>query len=312
MADKCRCVIGIDGGASSTGAALMDQNLTVIAEGHGGPADHYSAEDGKERLGKSLAKAVSPLLTALSASPRLSLEAVCLGLTGVTIPGKNQAAMEILSGLFPGADVIIESDTVTAWAGALSGQDGVIVIGGTGSVAFGRSGARETRKGGFGYLFGDEGSGFRIACDAISATLREYDGTGPVTSLSIAVRNFFGVPNVRMVPGKVYSESIPVEQIAALCPLVVAQAERGDEVAHRIVVEAGQSLGRLAVAALEAFDGEVHKVSYAGGVFQAGEAILRPFRKEIAKALPRAEVLAPAHPPLIGAGVMAWASRSRR
>lgn len=166
-----------------------------------------SAEDGRERLGKSLSEAASPLVSALTADPRLSLEAVCVGLTGVTIPGKREAATEILSSLFPGVEIIIESDTVTAWAGALSGEDGVIVIGGTGSVAYGRSKAREVRKGGFGYLFGDEGSGFRIACDAVAATLREYDRTGPITSLSIAVRSFFGVPNVRMIPGKVYSES---------------------------------------------------------------------------------------------------------
>lgn len=326
MADRVKCVIGIDGGASSTRAALISEGLTIIAEGAGGPADHFSVDSGKERLAESLSEAVSPLVARLAERPELALDAVCLGLTGISIPGKEQAAAEILAGMFAGVEtaaqatleapvgtsaetrvqITIESDALAAWAGAFAGKDGVIVIGGTGSVAYGRMGDRETRRGGFGYLFGDEGSGFRVACDAIRAALDDHDGLGPGTSLGGVVRDFFGVQSVRQVPGKVYSENVPVEEIAAMCPLVFREAARGDGVARCIVSEAGRSLGRLAAAALKALGGRKGTVSYAGGVFQAGDAILGPFRKEIARVFPDAVVVPPKYSPLVGAGILAW------
>jgi N-acetylglucosamine kinase-like BadF-type ATPase len=301
-----RCVVGIDGGASSTRAALIDTSLEVVCQGLGGPADHFSAADGKARLTKSLTDAASPLLDALAGDPLLNLEAVCLGLTGVSIPGKKQTALGVLESLFPGVPVFVISDTVTAWAGAHAGKDGVVVIGGTGSVAYGRSGSSETLKGGFGYLLGDEGGGFRIAVSAISAALRDADGTGPATSLTGVVRDFFGVSNLRQVPGKVYAEHIAVDRIAALTPYVVAEAGSGDQEATRILEEAGRDLGRLAVAALKALGGATGAVSYAGGVFKSGEAILKPFRDQIASEIPYARVVPPAHSPLTGAGIMTW------
>lgn len=310
---KTGCVIGIDGGASSTKAALIDESMEVIAEGFGGPADHFSAPDAVERLEKSLDAAVMPLLTILAKHPELRLDGVGLGLTGVNIPGKRQAASAILSrvlersGSAPGhTRIAIDSDAVAAWAGALAGHDGAVVIGGTGSVAYGRKGGKEVRKGGFGYLFGDEGSGFRIACDAIRASLQSSEGLGPATSLVEETRRFFGVENVRRVPGKVYAEDIPVEDVAAMCPLVFSEAERGDEVARRIVTEAGRSLASLAVAALKELDEEGGTISYAGGVFSGGELILRAFRDEIAARLPRARVVAPRYRPVVGAGMLAW------
>ena len=156
MEDTRGWVIGIDGGASSTRAAIIDRDLRATAEGLGGPADHFSADGGKERLAKSLAEATSPLLPSMAADGMVP-EAVCLGLTGASIPGKKQAALEALADLFPGIPLYVESDTVTAWAGAHAGQDGVVVIGGTGSVAYGRCGQDEIRKGGFGYLLGEIG-----------------------------------------------------------------------------------------------------------------------------------------------------------
>lgn len=306
MADSRSCVIGIDGGASSTRAALLDRELSIVSQGLGGPADHFSASGGRERLTKSLSDAVSPLLSAMAGDPLLKLEAVCLGLTGVSIPGKKQVAMGLLKGLFKRVPVFVVSDTVTAWAGAHAGKDGVVVIGGTGSVAYGRSGASETLKGGYGYLLGDEGGGFRIGVSAISAALRDADGTGSATSLTAVVRDFFGVSNLRQLPGKVYAESISVDRIAALCPLVVAEAGRGDREATRILDEAGRDLGRLAVAALKALGGGTDSVSYAGGVFKAGEAILKSFRDQIASEALHARVVPPAHSPLVGAGIMAW------
>lgn len=300
------CVIGIDGGASRTRAALIDRDLEVLARGLGGPADHYSPQGGKERLRVSLGEATAPVLAKLAEEPAFCVRAVSLGLTGVSIPGKRDAAVEILGDIFPRVPVTVISDTVTALAGAHAGRDGVVVISGTGSVAYGRQGNAEYRAGGFGYLLGDEGSGFRISLSAISAALRSSDGTGPPTTLTGAITAFFDVDSIRRLPGKIYAEAIPVDYIASFCPLVVAEASRGDPEAKRVLNEAGRDLGRLAVATLAALGGGARLVSYAGGVFRSGEALLSPFRDYIAGQAPHAEVVPPAHSPVIGAGIIAW------
>jgi len=300
-------VIGVDGGASSTRAALLDENLGIIAQGLGGPADHFSEQSGRERLTQSLQDALSPILALLSRDPGFELKAVCLGLTGVFIPGKRDAAVHALHEVFSGIPVLVVSDTVTAWAGAHEGKDGVVVIGGTGSVAYGRSGDREVRKGGFGYLLGDEGSGFKTAAAAVSAALHDADGTGPSTSLTAVVARYFNVDDVRKAPGKVYSENIPVDRIAALCPMISEEADKGDEEAKRLLTKSGRDLGLLAAAALRDLGPKGKRVSYVGGVFKAGEPLLRPFRERILAEIPDAVIVPPVHNPSIGAGILAWA-----
>lgn len=309
MPDKDLVVIGIDGGASSTRAALMREGLVILAEGKGGPADHFSQDMGKERLERALRQAVLPLNSFLAENPGFALKAVVLGLTGVSIPGKKEAALEILSECFPSVPVKIKSDALIAWAGALSGQSGVTVIAGTGSIAYGRADdGKEVRKGGFGYLFGDEGGGFYVACQGVKAVLQHYDGTGPSTSLTRVVPAFFGVSNPREIPGKVYSLNMPVEEIAGLAMVVAREAENGDEVAGKIMKSAGRSLAKLALAALSDLKLDPPLVSYAGGVFNAGDVILQPFKDAIHEERPDALVVPPRYPPVVGAGILAWNS----
>jgi len=307
VTEKDQCVIGIDGGASSTKAALMREGLIVMAEGRGGPADHFSEEMGRERLERALRAAVFPLSSFLNEREDLSLKAVFLGLSGVSIPGKRQAAAQILAEVFPGVPVRVESDALIAWAGALSGQSGITVIAGTGSVAYGRtSDGKEARKGGFGYLFGDEGGGFYVACQGVRAALSHHDKIGPATSLTEVLPGLFGVSSVAEIPGKVYSESMPVEEIAKFATAVALEARKGDPVSIEIMNHAGRSLGKLAVSCLSELDPEVPLISYVGGVFDAGDIILEPFKDEILSRRPDAVVIPPRYPPFVGAGILAW------
>ncbi|HHW18507.1 MAG TPA: hypothetical protein GXX30_06360 [Firmicutes bacterium] len=302
-----QCVVGIDGGTFSTKAALMREGLVVLAEGRGGPTGHFSGEIGKDRLERALREATASLSSFLEEHPELSLKAVFLGLTGVFIPGKKEAAQEILSEVFPGCRVMVESDALIAWAGALAGQSGIAVVAGTGSVAYGRDAdGREVRKGGFGYLFADEGGAFHVACEGIKAVLKHHDGVGPPTSLSEVLKEHFQVTSVREIVGKVYSEDITVEEIAAISPLIAREASFGDPVCLDIMERAGKNLGRLAVSALKEMGSSVRLVSYAGGMFNSGEVLLRPFKEEIQKEVPDALIIPPRYPPVIGAGILAW------
>ena len=126
---------------------------------------------------------------------------------------------------------------------------GVVTIAGTGSIAFGRNAAGETaRAGGWGFLFGDEGSGFDIARQALRAALRFEEGWGPQTSLRRALLDFAGAADANELMHRLYTREWPKPRVAALAKLVETEALAGDAVARDILLNAAQQLATLAVS----------------------------------------------------------------
>ena len=156
-----------------------------------------------------------------------------------------------MSGLHPQAQVIAQSffpphrsncyhDAVTALAGASVAQPGVIVIAGTGAVAYGRldSGA-EARSGGWGYLIGDEGSGYWIGIEAIRAACQASDGRGEPTTLIERIPEHLHVDDLRALHRKLYAQEIPRGAIASLAAVTADAAQDGDAVALRAAPASG-------------------------------------------------------------------------
>src|SRR5207302_4816203 len=109
----------------------------------------------------------------------VAFEAACFGMSG----GPDDKR-EILAGILRTPNLIVTNDAVIALAGATASGQGIIAIAGTGSIAFGRNASgRTARAGGWGYIFGDEGSGFDIVRQALRAALRMEEGWGPATRL---------------------------------------------------------------------------------------------------------------------------------
>lgn len=303
-------LLGLDGGQSSTLALVAGPDGHVLGVGHGGPANHYSEPGGPERLRRALEATIPAALAAAGVAPEAITHA-CLGLSGGA-----PAAVPVAQALLPAADVTVVKDYVTALAGASGGEmQGVVVIAGTGSVAYGRSGAAggEALAGGWGYLLGDEGSAYDIGWSALRAAARASDGRGPATTLARLLPAKLGCADLHEVHRLVYGPGLARPAVAALAATVTAAASEGDAVATVLLAEAGRALAEaaLAVGRQVATHGAALPVYPVGGVFQAGELVLRPFADSLRLWLPGVEVRAPSLGQAAGALLLAAQSARR-
>ena len=155
--------LGVDGGQSATKAVVGDLEGRVLGRGEGGPCNHAKEGAGRERLERGLREAVGAALAPLGLTLRTTqFEAACLGMSG----GPDDKR-EIIAELIDAAAIEVTTDAHVALYGAVVGA-GVIVIAGTGSIALGRDAEGVVyRAGGWGYIFGDEGSAFDIVRRAL-------------------------------------------------------------------------------------------------------------------------------------------------
>jgi N-acetylglucosamine kinase len=214
---------------------------------------------------------------------------------------------QLLAEMFPGAQVFTANDARIALIGATAGEPGIITIGGTGSIAFGRGrDGRTARAGGWGYVFGDEGGGFDLTRQALRAALREEEGWGPRTALTQALLADTGAANVNDLLHRFYTTDWPRPRIAALSRLVDREAANGDRVAGDLIHAAAQQLAGYtsAVRGMLFEPGESARVAWIGGVFQSD--LLRE-RYRLIVELEDGNICAPpAYPPAAGALIEAY------
>ncbi len=298
-------VAGLDGGASSTRCILLDSTGRVRGVGRAGPVDHLYRLAGRRQTRRALREAFATARA--KAGRRVAVRAVVAGLTGLE-PGSglSRTAVRMLREIARAPIVQATWDAVIALAGASAGEPGVLVIAGTGSVAYGRNATGGvSRIGGFGYLIDDAGGGASIGQAALRAALRAAEGRAPATVLLPMVSaRFGGWPQIRR---RVYGEGGGRVLLASLAPLVAKAARRGDRVARGILADAGRALADLAVTAATRLGllREPFPVFPVGGVFEMGDLVLDPMREVLAQRAPRCRCRRPMFPPEIGAALMA-------
>src|SRR5881398_1673447 len=173
--------LGVDGGASKTAALVIDESGKSLGSGVAGPSNHLRV--GIENAARNIERAVNKALVAADVASREIHWAYC-GIAGADHPAHRQEVVDSLSIFFPRGNFTVDNDARIALTGAIGFGAGVVVIAGTGSVAFGRNDAGdEARAGGWGPIIGDEGSAYGIARTAMAAILRAFDGRGPETKL---------------------------------------------------------------------------------------------------------------------------------
>ena len=264
--------LGIDGGQSSTIALIADEAGRVLGCGRGGPCNHTTGEAGRRKF----FSAVTECLEQASREAEIELatlefEAACLGFSGGAADKETYSRELIRSKRFE-----ITHDAMIALAGALAGEPGIIIISGTGSMAFGRNAAGKTaRAGGWGYVFGDEGGGFDITRQALRAALRMEEGWGPETMLKAALLESTGAVDADALLHRFYTPDVTRQSIAALSKLVSDSADEGDEVARSILRNAAEQLSAYVDGvAQHLFSAqEMVSIAYVGGGFQS--ALLR-------------------------------------
>ncbi len=267
---------GVDGGGSKTLAVLIDQNGQEVGRGRADSANYqlfsaqgYSAQQAAHLAAEQVAQAIRQALPAGESAG--SLLAAFAGLAGIDTPVALELVNEQLANtaLVPSQKWQLVNDAQLVLYG-LPNRQGLGLIAGTGSIAVGcNSEGRTARSGGWGYLLGDEGSGYQIGQAALQAITRAADGRGKATRLLPRVLSEWQLAEPAQLIEAVYSRTAGQNQkIARLAPLVFELAAEGDPVAKRL---AKQAALQLAVAVRAVYrqlyaTGQPYNLAFGGGL----------------------------------------------
>jgi N-acetylglucosamine kinase-like BadF-type ATPase len=294
-------ILAIDGGQSASTAVLASSDGALIGVAHGGPIVDVDTRSNSSVMRAAFRAMIPELLSGLPTSSE-ELALAYLSLTG----GADHAPGAIRE-IVPCREIVIESDVFAVLAAATKAGPGIGLIAGTGSIAGSVSdeGTR-TIQGGWGFLLGDEGSGFWIGREAIEAAIAAEEGRGSETVLREIVLRHFGAGDLRSTAAQIYDRLDRVE-IAALAEATIHAADR-DPVAADISARAGQLLAdlvvSLAAAAIPRSSLE-RRIAPGGGVLQPGNAVWSAMAARLTETLPDYELLAPKHPPVVGSLMLA-------
>jgi len=279
-----RYVLGIDAGGTKTVGLLADETGRVVAEARGTGANLQTHGE------LEVEKVFDGILEAVGA--RGEIAAVCLGIAGVDRPRDEEVIRGILRRLGYRETARVVNDAAIALVAGAEERVGIVILAGTGSIAYGADREGHTaRSGGYGFLLADEGSGYWLGHQALRAAVRSADGRGPQSALAGLVFESLGVGSVAEMVPVVYEKGLPKFRIAAHAGLVQQASDRGDAVATALLEEAALelSLAARAVAQRISLGGGPYRVVLAGGVFKACPSL--PGRIERCLGLPGAELV---------------------
>jgi glucosamine kinase len=282
-------VLGLDvGGTHSRARLVRDGDVRDAA----GPSASLAAA-GRERA----ASAMASILGDLGLRPGAGLDAVCIGTAGTSASQSDAFFLEVLTPLTSTGRVVIVNDArlVLAAAGV---ADGIACIAGTGSIAVGVVAGREERAGGWGYLLGDEGSGYWVARQAVRELAERNDSHLPLGALGETVLEATGCPDFRSLFQLWYDRRSP-DAWAVLAPGVL---DCGDPFSAEVT--------EAAAAALAAIVASVHHrlgsppglpVLLAGGLLSHHAGLATRTLAALGSRLPLVEARVASEPPVAGA-----------
>ena len=291
-------VLGIDAGGTKTVCQLADGNAHVLAEARRGGANLQAV--GELEVEKVLYEVMEEALANHDVIPR----AICLGIAGVDRPDDARVVRGIMKRIGYKARVLVVNDALVALEAGAPDQPGVVVIAGTGSIAYGRNERNQAaRAGGWGYMLGDEGSGYWIGRAALRAVLREADRRGPSTALTARLLDYYGVPRPQDLIHQVYHGTLRPAAISALAQCVMSAFREGDEVAIGILRAAADQLesSALSVARRLEIVGSEYPFVLAGGIFRAVPWLEEELARRLPLASPRSRTVLLDVEPAMGA-----------
>ena len=237
-------ILGIDGGATKTIAILADActgRLIAHGRSRGSNFHAHAPHAALSELDVAIAQAF-----AHAGIDRRPVVAACMGIAGVSRVEDEVMVRHWVSERKIAQQLLIANDGWLVISAGTPNGVGVGLICGTGSIAVGRdSHGRTSRAGGWGYLIGDEGSGYDIAVMALRAASHSADGRGPQTAILPALLRHWQLNQPADLITYLYGAADPRTQLSDVGPIVVALANDGDSVAQTIVLRAAQELAKM-------------------------------------------------------------------
>lgn len=302
-------LLGIDGGATHTRAALVSETGAILGYGISGPSNYDNV--GVEIAKANIRDAVRSAWSEADLKPS-HVEAAFLGMAGVVSEADRTTIHQIAteSKLAEANRIGVDHDIRIALAGGLAGAEGIALIVGTGSSCYGRRHDGRHHRTGWGYLLDDLGSGYYLGLQAMIAAIRAADGRGAPTGLSLLIQQALGYKHIDEMMRLLYHERLSVTQIAALAPFVLSAAGGGDAVALNIVEHGADELALMVHAVAQQLDfltGHFPLI-IVGGVANASKFYKQKIEAAILRRVSTCSIRQPILPPVLGAALLAIAS----
>jgi len=302
-------VLGVDGGGTRTIALAGDEAGNIIAGPvFAGPSNYHTAGLGGVR--QAIASVLGQLAQQGYTLPELA--AAVFGLAGSDRPHDRSLLLKALKDMGGPAGglqcpLLVVSDAEVALVGGLGRREGVVLVSGTGSIAFGINREGELfRAGGWGRLVSDEGSGYDIGRQALARSIRAREGRDIPSTLLGALAARLGCDDFDSLIGYLNAPGQAPKEVAALAETVAEAAAAGDRLAASILADAGDALASLAISVIKrgfAADGLVPVVGV-GGVLAGIPAV---WQRTAAALAGWGILVRPLAPPAAGAVKMAAA-----
>ena len=293
-------VCGWDGGGTKTKAVVEDADGREVLTLSSGPLN----------LNGNSPETVRGTVRELMAGMRGAgeCERLVIGMAGISNPASAGLIRDALREEGYTGSVRLCGDQEIALAGAMD-THGVILIAGTGSIAFGRD-ARggEVRVGGYGYIMDDPGSGYAIGRDILSAVVRSHDGRRGKTCLAAGVFDKLGIRDITELVGWVYAPDTGKKEIASLAALLPSALAEGDTAAREIAERAAEELADMALAALRRPGMEGASLALTGSILEHMTPVREGVTSRIRGIFPDMPIGSPREDPAHGAARMALAS----
>jgi len=288
--------LGIDGGGSKT-SCLIGNESSVLGSGTAAGSNLIRA--GEELARQALHEAVRQACASANVTPS-QIQRACIGLAGAARPEVRDAVQRIMADIVPG-EIEIVGDMEIALEAAFGDGPGVIVIAGTGSIAYGRNSQGQTaRAGGWGFAISDEGSGYWIGRTAVATAVQTGDQSQD-TSLLKAIAKAWGVTTHQQVVRT--ANGTPPPDFAALFPMVLEAAEKQNQQARQVLTQAAKELVALAEEVMNRVfsDSASVPVAMSGGVFAHSSQVREIFYNRLSKERPNVQLIEDVVEPVQGA-----------
>lgn len=298
-------VLGLDVGGTKTVGQLANDTGEVLREARGPGANLQAA--GELGVEKVLHQVIDD---ALAKSEGL-LDAICVGMAGVDRAADAAVVRAILARIGHRAQSVVVNDALIALEAGVSSGPGIVLVAGTGSIAYGRDGQhRAARAGGWGYVLGDEGSGYWLGRQALRSVVRASDGRGPATMLTPRILAHYQIARAYDLVHEIYNGGLKPSAVAALASHVQSAAAEGDQVARELIRVGAHELASAARSVAVRLSLQKPAIVLAGGIFRAVPLLRERVTNDLDELLPRSSVRTLTVEPAFGAVRLALALAS--
>jgi N-acetylglucosamine kinase-like BadF-type ATPase len=290
-----RYILSLDGGGSKLNCLIADENGNLVGAGRGGPTNSFYCTE--KSIVESILSAISGALTAGK------VDGKDITLVHATLIASGQQLVETIRGqLHENVEIKYLSEPVISLYGAIQEEYGGLVLSGTGSFASVITGNGTACVGGWGDVFGDEGSGYYIGHQALRLCAYIDDGVLPHSLIIDRVMESYNLQSMRDMIAILQNAPSELRRtmIAAVCPIVGWCADRGDAAAVSIFKDAAFHLVRQLKTVMGKWGTYEIPISVSGGAWKASPVFFSAFKEEMENEMPMAEVRAPLFEPVVG------------